>query len=265
MPYKPYIRSAYPNELYHSSSNELYHHGIKGQRWGIRRWQNPDGTLTTAGRKRYGIGTSKKAYALREQDRQAREKQGENTTKEALDDIYDEGLHRAVKMGFKGFSRGEGDPPLLASKLALPMTSRGGRPIVAVHFAENFTKSSDPSTYKETVQQELKLASSIKVRPGRYQSSAAKTFADSGAYKMYSDWYDSSGAKEWAGPKYTKETFALMGLRLNTVDINGNKVFVSMVGNDHVNQVMGNHIFVADDMDETFKKIKGNNTVELLG
>lgn len=52
MPYKPYIRPAYPNELFHSSS-ELYHHGIKGQRWGVRRYQNPDGTLTEAGKKRY--------------------------------------------------------------------------------------------------------------------------------------------------------------------------------------------------------------------
>ena len=33
-------------------SNELYHHGVKGQRWGIRRYQNKDGTLTPAGRKR---------------------------------------------------------------------------------------------------------------------------------------------------------------------------------------------------------------------
>lgn len=30
----------------------LAHHGIKGQKWGIRRFQNPDGTLTEAGRKR---------------------------------------------------------------------------------------------------------------------------------------------------------------------------------------------------------------------
>lgn len=35
-------------------SDELYHHGIKGQRWGIRRYQNDDGSLTEAGRKRYG-------------------------------------------------------------------------------------------------------------------------------------------------------------------------------------------------------------------
>lgn len=33
----------------------LYHHGILGQRWGIRRFQNKDGTLTDAGRKRYDV------------------------------------------------------------------------------------------------------------------------------------------------------------------------------------------------------------------
>lgn len=33
--------------------NELYHHGIKGQKWGIRRYQNPDGSLTAKGIERY--------------------------------------------------------------------------------------------------------------------------------------------------------------------------------------------------------------------
>lgn len=35
-----------------SSDGELYHYGIKGMKWGIRRYQNPDGSLTAAGRKR---------------------------------------------------------------------------------------------------------------------------------------------------------------------------------------------------------------------
>ena len=38
------------------SSNVLKHHGIKGQKWGRRRFQEDDGSLTEAGRKRYGVG-----------------------------------------------------------------------------------------------------------------------------------------------------------------------------------------------------------------
>jgi len=38
--------------------NELWHYGILGQKWGVRRFQNPDGTLTDVGKKRYDKAVS---------------------------------------------------------------------------------------------------------------------------------------------------------------------------------------------------------------
>ena len=39
-------------------NGELYHHGILGQKWGVRRFQNKDGSLTSAGKKRAGEAAS---------------------------------------------------------------------------------------------------------------------------------------------------------------------------------------------------------------
>ena len=44
----------------------LAHHGIKGQKWGVRRFQNPDGSLTSEGKKRYSSSTPPNTELLKD-------------------------------------------------------------------------------------------------------------------------------------------------------------------------------------------------------
>ena len=52
---------------YYYNPSAIYHHGVKGQRWGVRRYQNPDGTLTDLGRKRQNklVESDKKATIVK--------------------------------------------------------------------------------------------------------------------------------------------------------------------------------------------------------
>ena len=62
--------------------NYLEHHGIKGQKWGIRRFQNEDGSLTEAGKQRYYVTSNSSYDRVRKVEKRARreapkfEKQG---------------------------------------------------------------------------------------------------------------------------------------------------------------------------------------------
>ena len=66
------------------TNSELKHHGILGQRWGIRRFQNKDGSLTSAGRKRYNVDEDGKKESA-PKDRRLTERQKKQ---ESDRDIY---------------------------------------------------------------------------------------------------------------------------------------------------------------------------------
>ena len=81
---------------------ELYHHGIKGQKWGVRRFQNSDGSLTKAGRERYvslSDSQRKKIWSIWEKNNRKIEKSGRS------DQRYAEQFKKGLDKRMAGYDK----------------------------------------------------------------------------------------------------------------------------------------------------------------
>lgn len=101
-------------------NNELYHHGVLGQKWGIRRYQNPDGTLTDAGRKRYQEGSLARNYQNRLNDLDTAMSRHKRDSVKALN-RYDELTKRKTRSLSDRFKASMKDPIWVYS----PITKSG--------------------------------------------------------------------------------------------------------------------------------------------
>lgn len=83
--------------------NELYHYGVRGQKWGVRRYQNPDGSYTQEGLHRYGhsssSGSSKaaKAAAKAEAKQKRAEEREQKKPIHRLDKLSDDDLKQGIE------------------------------------------------------------------------------------------------------------------------------------------------------------------------
>lgn len=81
--------------------NELHHHGVKGQKWGVRRYQRKDGSLTPLGRKRAGGSSSDSKGGMfkfkSKQKDKAKAASEKSVSKKKLHEMTDEEITAAIK------------------------------------------------------------------------------------------------------------------------------------------------------------------------
>lgn len=86
----------------------ICHHGILGQKWGIRRFQNKDGTRTSAGKARYSFGSKEDKKKLLNERYEARKAEGYSDRKSKLLARTDTQLIRKLdKMNYKASKNAE--------------------------------------------------------------------------------------------------------------------------------------------------------------
>lgn len=152
----------------YQNTDELYHHGVLGQRWGFRRYQNADGTLTPAGRRRanklaeqYAKVTGKKLI-VKKKSVQGNEKQKPKTISEMSDQEIQQKINRInlentykkllsqQPQNMKKISRGRKFINTVKKEVIAPAAISAGRTVVTRLFTSALNKAISGGNKKAT-------------------------------------------------------------------------------------------------------------------
>lgn len=133
-------------KYYKKDADHLEHHGILGQKWGIRRFQNPDGTLTAEGKARYGQQRGYEARQMYKRGEISREEYKSRMKPDSafgkIDNALNLGLGRRVREFEQRHKAG-----VIAVNAVLPavgslgMIVLGANPLVATGYAAAYAAS----------------------------------------------------------------------------------------------------------------------------
>lgn len=147
------------------NEDELMHFGIKGMRWGVRRFQNPDGTRTPAGLKRYH---DKPAFMSKRKYRKIqKQKAAQQERQKSISEMTDEELDYAIRRKQKEQQLAAllGDPQVQAkgqSKVKQVLKEAGlklvkeGAYKIGMDKVDKILKSKDPDVKLERAAKKLK-------------------------------------------------------------------------------------------------------------